>query len=157
MSASVRLSAPVCSVLIIVLVKSWRFCTIDRFEPKADACERSVLERVVERRRAWRRSSASLSKSASPTEVDAEAGGVDRGRSPSTSLAWMSMVEVPVSLKVSFSLSPRSRLMPLNEASSASLSSWSRSSLNCLTRFLRTSLPPIVGGAGRRRRLRRRH
>ena len=38
-----------------------------------------------------------------------------------SSLAWMSMVEVPVSLKVIFSLSPRSRLMPLNEASSAEL------------------------------------
>ena len=31
-SASVRLSAPVCSVLIIALVKSWRICTVDRFE-----------------------------------------------------------------------------------------------------------------------------
>ena len=51
-----------------------------------------------------------------------------------SSLAWILIVQVPVSLKVSFSLSPRSRLMPLNEASSASLSSWSRSSLNCLTR-----------------------
>jgi len=28
--------------LIIALVKSWRFCTIDRLEPKFDACERSV-------------------------------------------------------------------------------------------------------------------
>ena len=30
-----RLSAPVCSVLIIALVKSWRICTVDRLEPKA--------------------------------------------------------------------------------------------------------------------------
>ena len=29
------------------LVKSWRFCTIERFEPKAEACVRSVLEAVV--------------------------------------------------------------------------------------------------------------
>ena len=60
---------------------------------------------------------------------------------PLISFAWMTSVLVPFSLKVIFSLSPRSRLMPLNEASSDSLSSWSFSSLNCLTRFVRTSLP----------------
>src|SRR6476660_5244493 len=41
-SASVRLDEPVCSTLIRFLLKSWRICTIDRFEPKADAWERSV-------------------------------------------------------------------------------------------------------------------
>src|SRR5690242_20416094 len=46
-SASVRLSAPDCSVLIIALVKSWRICTVDRFEPKAWACERSVVSALV--------------------------------------------------------------------------------------------------------------
>ena len=40
-------SAPVCSVLIIALVKSWRICTVDRFEPNAWAWERSVLSAAV--------------------------------------------------------------------------------------------------------------
>src|SRR5712692_871154 len=42
-SASTRLSAPVLSVLIVALVKSWRICTIDRLAPKVDACARNVL------------------------------------------------------------------------------------------------------------------
>ena len=46
-SASVRLSAPVCSVLIIALVKSWRICTVDRLEPNDCACERSVVSAAV--------------------------------------------------------------------------------------------------------------
>ena len=46
-SASVRLSAPVCSVLIVALVKSWRICTVDRFEPNDWACERSVVSALV--------------------------------------------------------------------------------------------------------------
>src|SRR6185436_4113507 len=46
-SARVRLSAPVCSVLIIALVKSWRICTVDRFEPKDWACARSVVSAAV--------------------------------------------------------------------------------------------------------------
>src|SRR5260221_10480263 len=46
-SASVRLSAPVVSVLTIALVKSWRICTVDRFEPKAWDCERSVVSALV--------------------------------------------------------------------------------------------------------------
>ena len=51
---------------------------------------------------------------------------------------------VLISLKTSFSVSPRSRLTPLKLESSASLSSWLRRSLNCVIRFLRTVLPPIV-------------
>src|SRR5882757_6887804 len=46
-SASVRLDEPVCSTLIRFLEKSWRICTIDRFEPKADASDRSEVEAVV--------------------------------------------------------------------------------------------------------------
>src|SRR6478735_7329280 len=42
-SASVRLDEPVCSTLIRFFEKSWRICTIDRFEPKADASVRSVV------------------------------------------------------------------------------------------------------------------
>ena len=87
----------------------------------------------------------SESTSAVGERGDAEIGGVDRRRDAGRGLGldrrW-SMV--PVSLKVSFSLSPRSRLMPLNEASSANLSSWSFRSLNWVTRLLRTSLPLIV-------------
>src|ERR1700727_2433623 len=43
-SASVRLDAPVCSTLIRLLLKSWRICTTDRFEPSAEASERSRSE-----------------------------------------------------------------------------------------------------------------
>src|SRR4051812_50080213 len=46
-SASVRASEPVCSVLIIALVKSWRICTVDRFEPNDCACDRSVVRAAV--------------------------------------------------------------------------------------------------------------
>src|SRR5271154_856684 len=42
-SATVRLDAPVCSTLIRFLLKSWRISTIDRFEPRFDASERSVV------------------------------------------------------------------------------------------------------------------
>src|ERR1700731_1735815 len=42
-SAKVRLSEPVCSVLIVALVKSWRICTTDRLEPNEAACERRLL------------------------------------------------------------------------------------------------------------------
>ena len=55
---------------------------------------------------------------------------------PLISFAWMSSVLVPFSLKVIFSLSPRSRLMPLNEASSASLSSWSLQFIELLDQIL---------------------
>src|SRR4051794_33903805 len=47
LSAKVRFDAPVCSVLIRALVKSWRVCTIDRFEPKLDASDRSVSVAVL--------------------------------------------------------------------------------------------------------------
>src|SRR3954468_4872403 len=42
-SASVNPSAPLCSVLIIALVKSWRICTVERFEPNAWAWDRSLV------------------------------------------------------------------------------------------------------------------
>src|SRR5690242_7969086 len=42
-SASVRFDEPVCSTLIRFLLKLWRICTIDRFEPSAEASVRSVL------------------------------------------------------------------------------------------------------------------
>src|SRR6516162_201006 len=43
-SASVRFDAPVCNTLIRFLLKSWRISTIERFEPSAEASERSVVE-----------------------------------------------------------------------------------------------------------------
>src|SRR5882724_4235136 len=45
-SASVRFDAPVCNTLIRFFEKSWRICTIERFDPSAEASERSVLEAV---------------------------------------------------------------------------------------------------------------
>src|ERR1700733_12229777 len=42
-SASVRFDEPVCSTLIRFLLKSWRICTIDRFEPRFDASVRNVV------------------------------------------------------------------------------------------------------------------
>src|SRR6201996_1204865 len=46
-SASVRLDEPVCSTLIRFFEKSWRICTIDRFEPNCEASERSVVLAAV--------------------------------------------------------------------------------------------------------------
>ena len=73
-SASVRLAAPVSSVLIIFLVKSVRFCTIDRLEPKADDCERSV-PRASDRVDSLASIVASLSKAAAPRGAAAGAPG----------------------------------------------------------------------------------
>src|SRR5438270_13202944 len=42
-SASVRLDEPVCSTLIRLLLKSWRVCTTDRFEPSAEASVRRLV------------------------------------------------------------------------------------------------------------------
>ncbi|MNT74128.1 hypothetical protein D3C72_2129160 [compost metagenome] len=113
-------------MLIIESVKVWRFCTIERFEPKVEACERTEFRAVL--------SLASSASILSSLSRSASSSVVDTPRLAelmvSPSLVWMSMDDVPVSLKVMASLSPRSRLIPLNEASSASLSSWSRSSLN---------------------------
>src|SRR5215470_7626868 len=42
-SARVRESEPVCKVLIIWLVKFWRLCTIERFEPNEEAWLLTVM------------------------------------------------------------------------------------------------------------------
>ena len=63
---------------------------------------------------------------------------------PLASCETMLIELVLISLKTSFRVSPRSRLTPLKLELSASLSSWLRRSLNCVIRFLRTVLPPIV-------------
>src|ERR1700751_2665982 len=41
-SARVRLAEPVCSTFIRFLLKSWRICTTDRFEPSEVALVRNV-------------------------------------------------------------------------------------------------------------------
>src|SRR5467141_4679681 len=46
-SASVKEAEPVCSTLMMFLLKSWRICTIDRLAPKAEACDRSVVLAVL--------------------------------------------------------------------------------------------------------------
>ncbi len=46
-------------------------------------------------------------------------------------------VDFPVSLKVSFRVSPFNRLTPLNEASCAVVVIWARMLLYCVTRLLR--------------------
>ena len=101
-------SAPVCSVLIIALVKSWRICTVDRFEPNAWAWARSVVSAAV-------RSVEAAVMSAAPPQLF---GGVVDARSPAAlkSTAATVTLEVPVS----FSVTVRSelallssRLMPL--------------------------------------------
>src|SRR3979409_1522559 len=42
-SASGRVAEPVCSTLIRFLLKSWRICTTERFEPRVEASVRSVV------------------------------------------------------------------------------------------------------------------
>src|SRR5712692_10077469 len=43
-SASVRLAEPVCSTLIRFFEKSCRISTIDRFEPRVEACVRNASD-----------------------------------------------------------------------------------------------------------------
>src|SRR6266481_3759641 len=110
-SASVRLDAPVCSTLIRLLLKSWRNCTTDRFEPSEDASERSVelaefsavnalLAELLSRKSVpWVRFERPRPARLKETPV-------------------MLNVDFPVSLNVSFKVSPFNRLTPLNDASS---------------------------------------
>src|ERR1700719_247107 len=46
-SASVRFDEPVCNTSMRLFAKSWRICTIDRFEPSAEASERNWSEAVL--------------------------------------------------------------------------------------------------------------
>src|SRR6201999_537386 len=46
-SAIVRFVEPVCSTLTRFLLKSWRICTTDRFEPSDEAAVRSVVSAWV--------------------------------------------------------------------------------------------------------------
>src|SRR5882757_5633440 len=111
-SASVRLDDPVCSTLIRFFEKSWRICTIDRFEPRADASVRSVV--LAEPSRVSALFAEALSRKSVPLVNEARPRPAASKVTP-----WMFRVDLPVSLKVSLRLSPFSRLMPLNEESCA--------------------------------------
>src|ERR1700748_2115571 len=109
-SASVRFDAPVCRTLIRFLLKSWRICTTERFEPRFEAAERSRLEAPCNAVNTLL--VALLSMKSVPTTR------LERPRPAALKFApVMLSVEVPVSLNTSFSVSPFKRLMPLNEES----------------------------------------
>src|SRR5271154_3453017 len=111
-SASVRFDAPVCSTLIRFFEKSWRICTIDRFEPRADASERNVVLAAVSAVN-W-----ALAELLSRKSVPADR--VDRPRPAVLKVTpVMLSVDLPVSLNVSFSVSPFNRLTPLKDESCA--------------------------------------
>src|SRR5712692_6743521 len=103
-SASTRLSAPTCNVLIVDLVKSWRVCTTVRLEPKFDACERRVPSAVLRFL-----SAALMSKLVCKLLVEAATPRpVELNVTPETDSD-----AVPVSLKTTLRLSPLSRFTPL--------------------------------------------
>src|SRR5580698_7311219 len=109
-SASVRFDAPVCSTLIRFLLKSWRICTTDRFEPSVEASARSESEAFCSDVNTLL--VALLSMKSVPTTR------LDRPRPAALNVVpVMFSVEEPVSLNTSFSESPLNRLMPLNEKS----------------------------------------
>src|ERR1700681_514080 len=95
-SASVRVGEPVCSTLMRVCEKFWRICTIERFEPRAEACVRRVLPAVLSD------VIALLAEVLSRKSVPAV--NFDKPRPEAFKLTpWIFSVEVPVSLKVSLS------------------------------------------------------
>src|SRR6266403_5176773 len=109
-SASVRLDEPVCSTLIRFFEKSWRICTIDRFEPRAEACVRSAYDALVIL--VIVALAEALSRKSVPPTSEA------RPRPAALKVTPLTVrVDLPVSLKVSLRSSPFSRLIPLNEAS----------------------------------------
>src|SRR5207248_9442312 len=111
-SASVKADEPVCSTLIRFLLKSWRICTIDRLAPKADACDRSVMLAVLSDARTVL--VEVLSRKSVP-EVSAF-----RPRPAGLKVTPLIVeVDLPVSSNTSFSVSPLSRLTPLNDESCA--------------------------------------
>src|SRR5580698_1392512 len=131
-SASVRFDAPVCNTLIRLLLKSWRICTTDRFEPRFEASERSRLEAPCNAVSTLL--VALLSMKSVPTVR------LERPRPAELKFApVMLSVEVPVSLNTSFSVSPFSRLMPLNEESCAVVVICDRMLLYCEIRPARVA------------------
>src|SRR3954471_24992419 len=111
-SASVRLDEPVCSTLIRLLEKSWRICTIDRLEPRVEACDRNAFDAlailaIVAFVELLSRKSVPPTNAARPRPIALNVTPL------------MLSVDLPVSLKVSLRLSPFSRLMPLKDESCA--------------------------------------
>src|SRR4051812_23336136 len=130
-SASVRLAEPVCSTLIRFLLKSWRICTTDRFEPSVEACVRNMSDAlpilvIVALAEALSRKSVPATSEARPRPAALKVTPL------------MFSVDLPVSLKVSLRSSPYSRLMPLNDASCAVVVIWVMMLLYWATRFART-------------------
>src|SRR5260221_1836250 len=109
-SSRISLDEPVCNTLIRFFEKSWRICTIDRFEPRADASVRSEVLAAPSKVSAL--FAELLSRKSVPLVNEARPRPAALKVTPR-----MFRVDLPVSLKVSLRLSPFSRLMPLNEAS----------------------------------------
>src|SRR5580704_7187833 len=141
-SASVRLEAPVCNTLIRFLLKSWRICTIDRFDPRLEASVRSVVLAAVNP------VSALLAELLSRKSVPAVRG--DRPRPVALKVTpMMFSVDRPVSLNTSFRVSPFNRLMPLNDESCAVVLICVRMLLYWATRLARVDceFASATGGA----------
>src|SRR5579871_1958370 len=131
-SASVRFDAPVCNTLIRFLLKSWRICTTERFEPRFEASARSELEALCNEVRTLLVAALSM-KSVPDTRLA-------RPRPAALKVVpVMFNVEEPVSLNTSFSESPFNRLMPLNEESCAVVVICDRMLLYCDTRPARVA------------------
>src|SRR3954451_20045201 len=111
-SASVRLEEPLCSTVINFFEKSWRISTIERFEPRAEASDRSWSEAVLTM------AIMALAELLSRKSVPAVSGARPSPAALKVTPIMLS-VDLPVSSKVSFRSSPLSRLMPLKEASCA--------------------------------------
>src|SRR6476619_3658322 len=109
-SANVKLDDPVCSTLIRFLLKSWRICTIERFEPSAEACDRNISDAllslvIVALAKALSRKSAPEVSGPRPRPGALEATPLEVGGG----LAGF--------FEVSLRSSPFSRLMPLKDES----------------------------------------
>src|SRR4249919_3787388 len=139
-SAKVRLDDPVCSTLIRFLLKSWRICTTERFEPRAEAWVRSkplAAPSLV---------SAALADELSRKSVPEVSEA--RPRPAALKVTPLTFkVDLPVSLKVSLRSSPFSKLMPLNEASCDVVVICVMMSLYCFTRPARMACEPASATA----------
>src|ERR1700761_8578812 len=109
-SASVRFDAPVCSTLIRLSEKSCRICTIERFEPRFEASARSVEDTVLNV------FSVLLADALSRKSVP-EVNVVRPRPAVLNDTPVIDRLDLPVSLKDSFNVSPFSRFTPLNDAS----------------------------------------
>src|SRR4029079_14660066 len=131
-SAKVSPSAPLCSVLIIALVKSWRICTVERFDPNAWAWDRSLVRPTV-------KSALARLMSAVVAQLLDELFSARPVEEKSTAL--MVTDDEPLSFSVTVRLAlfvTSSRLMPLKLESPASWSIWRRIASNWAARPDRT-------------------